>query len=217
MTKACIFDLDGTLLNTLTTISHYVNLTLAEFGYPQISEECCKLLVGDGAKLLMERSIREVDGNPADFDRMFEFYNKAYNSDTTYLTTPYNGIPELLAELKKRGIKTAILSNKPDFATKDVAKAFFGDMISITRGATDDVALKPSPDGIGILLDELGLEKEECIYVGDTSVDMQTGKNAGIFTVGVLWGFRSRAELEESGADMIISSPDEILSALSDE
>lgn len=214
MIKACIFDLDGTLLNTITTISYYVNKTLDEFGYPVINEERYKILVGNGAKLLIERAIREVGGNMDDFDGMFEFYNKAYNKDTAYLTTPYSGIPELLAELKVRGIKTAILSNKPDFATKDAAKTFLGDMIDITLGATDDIPLKPSAEGVEFLLDELGVKKEECVYIGDTSVDMQTGKNAGIYTIGVLWGFRDRKELEESGADVIVSKPLEILNII---
>ena len=211
MIKACIFDLDGTLMNTPTTITHYVNVTLNEFGYESVSEEKCRYFAGNGAKLLIERAMADVGADSKEFDEMFKFYNKVYNKDTSYLTKPYDGIVEMLSDMKTLGIKTAVLSNKPDFATKDVVRGFLGELIDVVRGAVDTVALKPSSEGIDILLEEFGLKKEECIYVGDTSVDMETGNNAGIFTVGVLWGFREREELENSGADIIVSEPKEIL------
>lgn len=210
MIKACIFDLDGTLMNTLTSLTHFVNVTLSEFGYDGISEEKCRRFVGNGAKCLIERAMADVGADEKEFDKMLRFFIREYNKDTSYLTIPYDGIPEMLAAMKTDGIQTAVLSNKPDYATGDIVKNFLGDLIDVARGAVDGVELKPSCEGLDILLKELGVEKDECIYVGDTAVDMETGKKAGIFTIGVLWGFREREELEKSGADMIVSDPDEI-------
>ena len=212
MIKACIFDLDGTLLNTITTISYYCNKTLAEFGFEPIEEEDYKYLVGDGAKKLVERMIEKkgIDSEEY-FDKMFKFYNREYDNDVSYLTKPYDGIPELLAFLKTNNIKNCVLSNKPDYAACEAIKKFLGDLVDVTHGGRENVPLKPAPDGVEEILAEIGCTPDECLYIGDTSVDMQTGKNAGMYTIGVLWGFRKRDELEESGADVIVSSPDEIM------
>lgn len=211
MIKACIFDLDGTLLDTIPTISYYCNLTLNEFGFESIDPEEYKYLAGNGAKVLVERMIDRVGADREEyFDKMFKFYNKAYDRDVSFNTKPYNGIPELLGELKTMNITTCVLSNKPDFAACEVIKRFLGNLIDITHGGRDGVALKPSTEGIDEILAEIGVSADECLYIGDTSVDMQTGKNAGMYTIGVLWGFRKRDELEEHGADVIISHPSEI-------
>ncbi len=212
MIKACIFDLDGTLLNTIPTISYYCNKTLTEFGFETIDPEEYKYLVGNGAKLLVERMIDRVGADKEKFfDKMFKFYNKEYDKNVSYLTKPYDGIPELLTELKTMNIKNCVLSNKPDFAANEAVKTFLGDLIDLTHGGRDGVALKPSTEGLEEILFETGCTPDECIYIGDTSVDMQTGTSAGIYTIGVLWGFRKRDELEEAKADAIVSSPDEIL------
>lgn len=212
MIKACIFDLDGTLLDTIPTISYYCNLTLEEFGFAPLDAEEYKYLAGNGAKLLLERMIDRVGGDKEKyFDKMFKFYNKAYDRDVSYGTKPFDGIPEMLGELKTMGIATCVLSNKPDFAAREVIKRFLGSLIDVTHGGRDGVALKPSTEGIDEILAEIGVSADECLYIGDTSVDMQTGKNAGMYTVGVLWGFRKRDELEENGADVIIVHPSEIV------
>ena len=215
MIKACIFDLDGTLLDTIPTISYYCNLTLEEFGFEPIEPDEYKYFVGNGAKLLVERMIERVGADKDKyFDKMFKFYTRAYDKDVSYLTKPYDGIPELLARLKTKGIHVCVLSNKPDFAACEAIRTFLGDLVDLTHGARDGIALKPSTEGIDEILKESGLRADECLYIGDTNVDMQTGKAAGMYTIGVLWGFRKRDELIDSGADAIAQHPDEIAAIL---
>lgn len=213
MIKYAVFDLDGTLLDTITTITYYVNLALESENIEKISEDECKYFVGNGARLLIKRSLESrgvSDGQI--YDRVWEIYNREYNRDTLYLTKPYDGIPELIAALRERNISLAVLSNKPDFATRDIIPSFFGDSFAVVHGARDNIALKPMPDGVFEICRELGTDPSEIIYLGDTGVDMQTGKNSGAaLTVGVSWGFRTKAELAESGADVIVDSPLEIL------
>ena len=213
MIKACVFDLDGTLLDTITTISHYVNMALNKFGLPSIETERFKYLVGNGAKILIERSLNEVDAYSEEmFEKVFAYYNEKYNADTKLYTEPYPGIYELLNEIKKENLLTAVVSNKPDFATKSVIKDFFEDgLIDIPRGQVEGVPVKPAPDGAIEVLKQLGVTPEESIYVGDTWVDMQTGKSLGAFTIGVLWGFREYDELKSNGADLIVEKPSEIM------
>ncbi len=212
MKKMCIFDLDGTLLNTLPTISYYVNMALSEYELGSIEENRFKTLVGNGARVLIERVLDEVGADREEyFDKVFKLYNKEYDKNVSYLTKPYDGIPELLAGLKTEGYTIAVLSNKPDFAAVNACKLFFGDLIDVAHGGIDGIDLKPSPDGVYNILNESGFTADDCLYIGDTGTDMQTGTNAGIYTIGVLWGFRERAELEENGADIIVASPDEVL------
>ncbi len=211
MIKLCIFDLDGTLLDTLPTISHYVNLALKEYDLTQIEQERFKYHVGNGARLLIERSLDDIGADRNEyFDKVFKLYNKEYDKDVNYLTKPYDGIPEMLAELKTMGIETAVLSNKPHFAAVNVVKNLLGELIDSANGAKDDIPLKPSPDGVYEIFREFNVTPEECLYIGDTGVDMQTGKSAGIFSIGVLWGFREEEELIKNGADLIVSNPCEI-------
>lgn len=212
MIKACIFDLDGTLLNTLPTISGLGNTALNEFGYESIDMEEVKYMVGYGSKNLIKAMIERAGGNAEkEFDKIYKAFMKAYNKGLTDGTTVYDGISELLSSLKVMGITVCVFSNKPDIAARESVKLFFGDMVDITHGARDEVALKPSSEGLELIFDELGVCADECLYIGDTSVDMQTGKNGGCHTIGVLWGFRDRQELEENGADLIVSTPGEIL------
>ncbi len=211
MIKACIFDLDGTLLNTIPTISYYCNLTLEHFGFEPIEEKKYNYFAGNGAKLLIERTLAHAGADLEKyFEKAFEYYNCEYNKNTTRGTKPFKGICELLDEMKRRGIKTFVLSNKPDFAAKSVIDSFLGDKIDATYGATQGVALKPSTEGLEKIMKEYSVSKSECLYIGDTDVDMQTGKNAGLFTIGVLWGFRDEEELMANGADLIVSNPVEI-------
>lgn len=212
MIKLCIFDLDGTLLDTLPTISHYSNLALAEFGLPSVLEERFKYHAGNGAKVLIERTLKDVNADlDKYFDKVFKFYTKEYDKDVNYLTKPFDGVPELLAGLKTMGIGTAVLSNKPHYATVNVVKNLLGELVDLTCGARDNVPLKPSPDGVFNILAELNINPDECLYIGDTGTDMETAKNSGLFAIGVLWGFRDEAELKNAGADIIVSHPLEIL------
>ena len=212
MIKACIFDLDGTLTNTLPTISYYANGALEKNGFSTFGEESYKYFVGNGAKTLVERMLTEQGAmNEENFSRVFGDYNAAYDAAPLYKTEVYDGIYELLRELRTRGIQTAVLSNKPDFATVSVVKHFFGDLFDIAHGAREGIALKPSPDGALSLMRELGLSSPaEILYVGDTSVEMDTGKSAGFYTVGVKWGFRTEEQLREAGAVKFARSTDEL-------
>ena len=216
MIKYAIFDLDGTLLDTIKTITYYVNLVLKRENIREISEDECKYFVGNGAKLLIKRALesRKIS-DEAVFSRVYEEYNREYNLNTLYLTNPYENIPELISELKKRNVSLAVLSNKPDYATKDVIEAFFSGDFAVVHGGREGIPLKPEPDGVFEICKELSADISEAIYVGDTNVDMQTGKRAGAKkTIGVSWGFRTREELMEYGADVIVDSPLEILEYL---
>ncbi len=211
--KTVIFDLDGTLLNTIDTIAYYCNSALTKYGFNEVSTERYKKIVGNGARLLVERALNETGGwSEADFDAVFKEYNALYDADTLYLTEPYPGIVDMLGELKASGFKIAVLSNKPDFATNDVVGTIFGkDMFDLVRGAVEGVPLKPAPDAVFDIMSALGVTAEETVFVGDTRVDIETGKNAGLYSIGVLWGFRDEAELSEAGADVIINDPNDII------
>lgn len=212
MIKACIFDMDGTTVNSIDSIAYFANNALKKFGLPAIETETYKILVGNGAKVLVERMIKTVGAPEELTEKVLNEYNSTYDNNFLYLAHPYENIPELLKRLKEMNIISAILSNKPHSTAKKVSDALFGDdLIKICRGGIDGIPLKPSPDGVFRLLDELGVKKHECLYIGDTATDMKTGKNADLYTVGVLWGFRGRKELEEANADVIISSPLEII------
>lgn len=212
MKKAVIFDLDGTLLNTLDSIAYFANKTLEKYGYGTIETEKYKKLTGNGARVLMERMLKEVHAEGYDFEKMLHDYNKSYDDDFMYLTRPYDGILDMLGELRKKGIKTAVISNKPDSTTVQVVREMMGELTpDIVRGGREGVPLKPDPTAVLEIIEQLGVEKDDCLYVGDTATDMETGKNAGLFTVGVLWGFRDREEIEKAGAKAIVSKPAEIL------
>lgn len=213
MFKGIIFDLDGTLLDTIETISYYGNNSLKRHGLNPVEPERYKLMAGNGAVHLVKCMIKEAGcTDESMFEKVFEDYNRTYGEDTLYKTKVYEGIMELLSGAKEKGMKLAVLSNKPHDATIDVLGKFFKEgTFDLAFGARDGIPLKPDPTSAIELAKELGISKDECIYVGDTSVDMQTGKGAGFFAVGVLWGFRDRKELEENGADKIVSHPSEIL------
>ena len=213
MIKCCIFDLDGTVLDTITTITYFVNVTLQKWGIKQITIEQGKVFAGNGARKLIERAC-ENDGvtDEKTVDEILASYKKTYDENPLYLTKVFDGIIEMLDELRQRGIKLAILSNKPDDTVRSVVREFFGDRFLYVAGGKDGVPLKPNPDCTREILVELSVNADEVMFVGDTSVDVETGKNMGAGkTVGVLWGFRERAELEGAGADVIVSEPLEIL------
>lgn len=212
MIKACIFDMDGTVANTINSIAYFANKALLKAGFPEIDTETYKTLVGDGAKVLVERMLDTVGASRERYEEVANEYNSKYHADFLYLTEPYEGILDMISKLKEIGIKVTIFSNKPHDTAIKVSDALFPDgCVDICYGAREGIALKPDPQGAYEILDELGINPEECLYIGDTGTDMQTGKAAGLYTIGVLWGFRGREELEENGADAIIMHPAEIL------
>lgn len=211
--KACIFDLDGTLTNTLESMTYSVNLTLKEMGLSQITKDQCRMFVGNGARVLIEESLK-VSGDPkaSRIEEGMKIYGRIFDQNYTYHVTLYEGIPEMLKALKDRGIHLAVLSNKPDRQTVKVVKEIFGDNIfDYAQGQKDGIRRKPEPDGVWYLMEQMQVSKEECLYIGDSEVDAATGKNAGLKTIGVLWGFRDRKTLETAGADHLIERPEELL------
>lgn len=211
MKNTYIFDFDGTLANTLPSIAYFGNRALNKYGLPSISEERYKILVGNGAVSLTRRMLREVGAQADMFDKVYHEYFDTYDKNFSYLTVPYEGIMDMLKELKKRGCKTAIVSNKPEVTTKKICDEIFGDLIDICRGQREDCPIKPDPTAVLQVIEQLGAKKEDCVYCGDTITDMETGRNAELYTVGVLWGFRSFDELKSGNPDIIISSPEELL------
>lgn len=211
--RGCIFDLDGTLTDTLDSLTHSVNLTLEEMGLPQITEEQCRLFVGNGARCLMEKALKAAgDTKLRRIEEGMKVYGRIFSANCTYHVTPYKGILELLGQLKDRGIKLAVLSNKPHGQTVDVVKQIFGASIfDYVQGQCDTLARKPDPSGVWKLLEEMGISKEECLYIGDSEVDVKTAKAAGMQGIAVTWGFRDRELLKTEGADILIDSPQELL------
>ena len=211
--KACIFDLDGTLTNTLESMTYSVNLTLEEMGLSKITKDQCRLFVGNGSRVLMDKSLKAAgDTDASRIEEGMEIYGRIFDQNCTYHVTPYEGIPEMLKALKDKGIQLAVLSNKPDRQTVKVVKAIFGEeLFDYAQGQKEGIRRKPEPDGVWYLMEQMHVSKEECLYIGDSEVDAATGRNAGLKTIGVLWGFRDRKTLETAGADDLIDRPDELL------
>lgn len=212
MIKLCIFDLDGTLLDTLENITYYVNKTMEKFSLSLLSQEDVKEFVGNGAKLLIKRSVDKLKSD-LPLDLVLTEYLNFYNSDPAYLIKPYDGILPMLDKLKKIGVKIAVLSNKPDSSTSAVVDEIFGEnYFYMAYGQRDNVPQKPNPTAVFEII--RGFNKNECIFVGDTKVDIETGKSSGIKTIGVLWGFRDEMELRSAGADYIVSDADKVINII---
>lgn len=216
MKKAVIFDLDGTLADTIASITYCGNLALSRFGLPSFGEEDYKHFVGDGAAMLIRRALLAAgDERLEHFDEVYETYLEIFAKDCMYQVKPYEGICALLEELKRLSVRIAVLSNKPDRDSLRVVEALFGKgYFDFVQGQRADIPRKPDPAGVYRIMEAFGLSAGDFLYVGDSGVDMKTGRAAGIFTVGVLWGFRDREELVENGADAVISKPLELLSHL---
>lgn len=217
MKKAVIFDLDGTLADTIASITYCGNLALSRFGLPSFGEEDYKHFVGDGAAMLIRRALLAAgDERLEHFDEVYETYLEIFAKDCMYQVKPYEGICALLEELKRLSVRIAVLSNKPDRDSLRVVEALFGKgYFDFVQGQRADIPRKPDPAGVYRIMEAFVLPAGDFLYVGDSGVDMKTGRAAGIFTVGVLWGFRDREELVENGADAVISKPLELLSHLS--
>ena len=217
MIKCVIFDLDGTLLNTVTSITYYINKALEEEGIEPITEADTKIFIGNGAKKLIERTLayRGITDAPT-VERITKKYSDSYNGDPYYLTRPYDGIPELIDSLKSRGYSIGVLSNKPEETLVPIVEHFFGDVFNTVRGGRDSESLKPNPKSTLDMLSEMGYSPSELAFIGDTSVDILTAKNScAALSIGVSWGFRDIAELTGSGADKIADTADEVLKFIS--
>ena len=211
--KACIFDLDGTLTDTLESLTYSVNETLKEMELSPITDKECESFVGNGAKVLMECSLRAAGEENLDrLNEAMERYGRIFDSNCTYHVTSYDCIEEMLGRLKESGIRLGVLSNKPHQQTVKVVREIFGeDIFDCVQGQQETVARKPDPAGVFRLMEKMQVTEEECLYVGDSEVDIRTGRNAGVKTVSVTWGFRTREELEAAEAGTIIDIPGELL------
>lgn len=213
MYKLCIFDLDGTLTDTLDSLTYCVNGTLRELGLSEITSEQCRSFVGDGARVLIERSLKVAgDEQLQHIEQAMEIYGRIFGENCTYHVTPYDGIVEMLQELKEEGVKLAVLSNKPHQQTVDVVATFFEEgMFSYVQGQKEGIPRKPDPAAVFLIAKQMKVTKEECVYIGDSDVDMQTGNAAGVESVGVTWGFRSKEVLLQNGAKHTIDNPKELI------
>ena len=211
MYETIIFDLDGTLLDTLDDLHDAVNAALTAFALPLRSKEEVRGFVGNGIANLMRRAIGE--GVDVDFDGALTVFKEYYKVHCKDKTAAYAGIMSLLQELKARGIKTAVVSNKADFAVKLLADEYFGDLLSVAVGENENAGIrkKPAPDSLLSVMESLGAKKDTTVYVGDSEVDVLTAKNAGVDCLSVTWGFKDRAFLQENGARIFIDEPSQIL------
>ena len=207
-----IFDLDGTLLDTLTDLAASVNYALRTHGMPEHSIDDVRRFVGNGVRKLMERAIPNGEANP-DFEATFATFREHYMHHSLDTTQPYPGISEALAELKAKGCRLAVVSNKMMAATVELCRHFFPDTIEVAIGEheAEGIRKKPAPDTVFAALRELGVNKSGAVYVGDSDVDVQTAANSGLPCISVLWGFRDRDFLIQHGAKTFISAPSELL------
>ena len=210
--KIFIFDMDGTLLNTLEDLMISTNYALSQFNYPIHTIEEIRFFVGNGVAKLIERAIPEGLNNP-NYEKCLEIFKEHYAKNMYNHTSTYKGIPELLKKLKDRGIKTAVVSNKFDLAVKELSKKYFGDLIDIAIGENEQAGIKkkPAPDTVFEVLNLMDLKSEDAIYIGDSDVDILTAKNSNMPCISVIWGFRDKEFLIKNNATIIVDNPDEIL------
>jgi len=212
---ALIFDLDGTLLDTLEDLADSMNTALADAGYPVHAKEAYRYFIGDGIENLVRRALPEADRDQANVTRNMAAMEEVYDQRWNLKTKPYAGVPELLDALSQRQIPQAILSNKPDpFTQLTVSELLPQWSFAPIRGARPDTPRKPDPAGALLIAAELGLDPGSCLYVGDTDTDMQTANRAGMYALGATWGFRTGEELRQSGAQVLLDEPLDLLDLL---
>lgn len=207
--KLAIFDLDGTLLNTLEDLADSVNHALTECGHSNRTIDEVRRFVGNGIWKLIERSVPQGT-EIAEIDRVHVEFTTYYKVHCADKTKPYDGILELLKTLREHGVRTAVVSNKADYAVKELCKQYFDGLLDAAVGECEGIKRKPAPDSVNAVLKELGVKKEEAVYIGDSDVDVETAKNAGMQEIAVDWGFRDTEFLKEHGAAVIVSNTEEI-------
>lgn len=210
MYEFIVFDLDGTLLDTLDDLHVSVNVALEKYDLPKRSKEEVRSFVGNGIAMLIKRSIGEETPY---FERVLEAFKAHYATHCADKTKAYSGILELLKSLKAQGVKTAVVSNKADFAVKKLAREYFGGLLLEAVGEDEEhgIRKKPAPDSLFAVMEKMGATKEKTVYVGDSEVDIQTAANAGVDCISVTWGFKDKAFLLQNGGRIFIDTPDEIL------
>ena len=206
--QTVIFDLDGTLLDTLDDLTSAVNYALSRFSLPKRDREEVRSFVGNGQRKLLERASE----NKVLTDELLPLCREYYIKHSSDKTQPYEGILKLLKDLKKQGIKTAVVSNKPHYATKPLVERYFGDLISLTQGEDEEhgVMRKPDPASLLTVMEKLNADKETTVYIGDSDVDIITSKNAGVDCISVSWGFKTAEFLKENGATALADTTAEL-------
>lgn len=205
-----IFDLDGTLLNTINDLAASTNYALRSVGLPEHTVEDVRRFVGNGVRKLMERAIENGDKNPL-FEKAYSIFRQHYLEHGLDTTEPYAGIVDMLEELNCRGKNIAVVSNKFYAATQELVRHFFGEYVKVAIGERENIRKKPAPDTVVEALKLLGVDKENAVYIGDSEVDIQTARNVGIPCISVLWGFRDRSFLVENGAQTFIDAPSKLI------
>ena len=213
MIKACIFDLDGTLAYTLDSMATVGNAVMERFGLRKMPVENYKYYCGNGADMLVKRLLIDAgDSELVHYEEARTLYRKQFDEDPFYKIQHYPGMQNTLKKLKENGLQLGVCSNKPHEAAVKVIEKMFGDQeFDMVLGQMESIRKKPAPDGPLKIANTFGVLPEECMYFGDTGTDMQTGKAAGMYTVGVLWGYRDKKELLENGADVLVETPEEIV------
>lgn len=210
MKNAAIFDMDGTILNTLDDLMDSTNFALKNNGLKERSLEEIRFFVGNGIQKLIERAVPQGTSKEV-FEKVFADFKSHYKIHCADKTSYYDGIPSVIQTLRKMGVKTAVVSNKADFAVQELVEVYFKGLFDVALGEKTGVSKKPSPDMVNAALSVLGVEKEAAFYIGDSDVDFETAKNSSLDFIGVSWGFRGRKFLENLGAKNIIDSPEELL------
>ena len=204
-----IFDMDGTILNTLEDLADSLNASLSYFSYPERTIEEVRQFVGNGIRLLIERGVPQ--GLPKEkIDQVHEYFMVYYKEHCADKTRPYDGVISLICQLRQAGCKTAIVSNKADTAVKELAEKYFSGLFDISIGERTNIARKPAPDAVNEVLEKLSVPRERAVYIGDSEVDIATAQNAELDSIIVDWGFRRPDFLREHGAKIIVSSPEEV-------
>ena len=208
--KAVIFDMDGTILNTLEDLKNATNYSLRQFNMPERTLEEVRMFVGNGIRKLVERAV-PAGISAEKIDEILDVFLKYYEVHSADNTSSYPGIHELVEKLKAAGIKTAVSTNKADAPAQELGKEYFNGIFDLIVGQRDGLRTKPAPDSVNEILKILNIQKKDAVYVGDSDVDVQTAANSGLDFIGVSWGFRGRKFLQEKGAKNIVDSADEIL------
>ena len=211
-----IFDLDGTILNTLDDLADSLNHVLAQHGFPQHTADEVRMMVGNGILNLIKRALPNGTEQET-VEAVYTDFNAYYKLHSADKTKPYDGITEMLEQLKLKGVKLAVVSNKADYAVQDLCVKYFRDIFDAVAGEKAGVPKKPAPDGVNNILDILGVERKKSVYIGDSDVDLQTAANSELDCIAVNWGFRDEKMLRENGAELIVSSPNEIVGIITNE
>ncbi len=211
--RLAIFDMDGTVLNTLDDLACSLNYALEKCGLPLRSTEEVKGYLGNGARITAEKGV--PDGTDAEtIDEVYKYFTEHYKTHNKIKTAPYPGIPELIKKLKDHQVLTAVVSNKSDYAVQELCKDFFPGLFDVAVGSREGMRKKPAPDSVNNIISELNIPKNEVIYIGDSDVDFKTAANAQIGCISVTWGFRSPDFLKSIGANNIVSTTDEVYEAI---